>query len=211
MTRPPTARHPFRDLARAASWHRRKLAVVAAVAAVLTGISAARPPDPPSSPVVRATRELPAGTTVSSTDVRLDRIPRSAAPDSPLPDLDAVVGRTVTGAVADGQVLTGLDLGTPRASRPGLVVAPLRLADSDVAGLLQVGDRVDVIAAGLSGSKSRVVARDLLVVGLPRPDDDGGLASGSTDGPLVLVEVDPSTATTLSEVAADGRLGVVFR
>ncbi len=216
MTRTPSTRHPFRSLARAASWHRRKLAVVAAVAAVLTGISAARPPDPPGVDVVRATREIATGAVVAPTDVRVDRIPRSAAPDGPLDDVDAVVGRPVAGAVAPGQVLTALDLGTPRASRPGAVVAPLRLADEEVADLLRVGDRVDVIAAGSAGStgtadKARVLARDLLVVGLPRRGDDGTVGSGGLDGPLVLVEVDLATATALSEVAGDGRLSVVLR
>jgi pilus assembly protein CpaB len=211
VSRTPSVRHPFRDLARAASWHRRKLAVVAAVAAVLIGISAARPPDPPSLDVVRATHEISAGTVVSFDDVRLDRVPRAAVPDAPLTGLDAVVGRTSTGAVAAGQVLTQLDLGTPHATRPGAVVAPLRLADAEIAGLLRVGDRVDVIAVGSSGGKAEVMARDVLVVGLPQPNANGGLAGGDASGPLVLVEVDLDTATALNGMAAGGRLGVVFR
>ena len=40
----------LQSIRRAAKWHRRKLAVVAAVAAVLTGINAALPPDPPTVP-----------------------------------------------------------------------------------------------------------------------------------------------------------------
>jgi Flp pilus assembly protein CpaB len=192
------------------SWHRRKLAVVAVIAAVLTGISAARPPDPPSIQVVRTTHQLTAGAVLSAADVHADEIPRSAAPAGALAEVDAALGKTLTGPAADGQVITDLDLGAPRAS-PGSVVAPLRLTDTDVVGLLGVGDRVDVIAAGESGGKAKVVASNVLVVGLPRPADDGGLAGSSPQGALVLVQVDLDTATALNEAVSAGRLDVVLR
>lgn len=183
---------------------------MATVAAVLIGISAARPPEPPSVAVVRAVRDIPAGTALAAGDLRADRIPLSAAPASPLNDAAAAVGRTAAGAIGDGQVLTATNLGTPRAG-PGKVVAPLRLADPQVAQLLRVGDRVDVIAAGRSDGKAQVVAGDVVVVGLPQSADDGGLAGGDSGGQLILVEVDLTTATTLDDVAATGRLSVALR
>jgi hypothetical protein len=57
----PQRRRPLRALARAASWHRRKLAVVAAIAAVLTGISAAAPEGPAMITVVKANFSYLAG------------------------------------------------------------------------------------------------------------------------------------------------------
>ncbi len=193
------------------SWHRRKLAVAAAVAAVITGISAARPPEPPSIEVVRALHEIAAGATLSARDVQLDKIPKAAAPEPAVTDLAAVVGRPVNFAVASGQVLTDLDIGAPRASDPSMVVAPLRLADTDMVALLRIGDRVDVIAATGSATKARVVASRVLVVGLPHAADDGGLAGGNGTGALVLVEVDVQTATALNDTAAAGRLSIVLR
>jgi Flp pilus assembly protein CpaB len=183
---------------------------VAAVAAVLIGISAARPPEPPSVDVLRAVREIAAGSTLSAGDIRTDRIPVSAAPVSPLADSALAVGRTAAGTIGDGQVLTETDLGTPRAGH-GKVIAPFRLADAQVAQLLRVGDRVDVIAAGRSDGKAQVIAGDVTVVGLPHPADDGGLGGGDSGGQLVLVEVDLTTATTLNDVAAAGRLSVALR
>lgn len=183
---------------------------MAVIAAVLTGISAARPPDPPSLEVVRTTRQLTAGTVLSAADVHAEEIPRSAAPAGALAEVDAALGKTLTGPAADGQVITDLDLGAPRAGS-GSVVAPLRLTDTDVVGLLGVGDRVDVIAAGASGGRAKVVATNVLVVGLPRPADDGGLSGSSPQGPLLLVQVDLDTATALNEAAANGRLDVVLR
>jgi Flp pilus assembly protein CpaB len=185
--------------------------VVAAVAAVISGISAARPPDPPSVDVVRAAHELPAGATLSARDVRVDKIPRTAAPDSPVTDPEQVVGTVVNSPVADGQVITELALGTPRASGPGMVVAPLRLTDADMAALVRLGDRVDVIAATDSAAKARVVASRVLVVGLPATTGDGALAGGNGSGALILVEVDLPTATALNDTAAAGRISIVLR
>lgn len=193
------------------SWHRRKLALVAAVAAVITGISAARPPDPPSVGVVRATHQLAAGTTLSASDLRVDKIPRTAAPQSPVTDPERVIGTALNSPVAGGQVLTELAVGTPRASGPGMVVAPLRLTDADMAALVRLGDRVDVIAATDSGAKARVVASRVLVVGLPVAAGDGALAGGNGSGALILVEVDLPTATALNDTAAAGRLSIVLR
>jgi pilus assembly protein CpaB len=193
------------------SWHRRKLAVVAAVAAVITGISAARPPDPPSVGVVRATHQLAAGTTLSASDLPVDTIPRTAAPESPVTDPEQVIGTAVNSPVADGQVLTELAIGTRRASSPGMVVAPLRLSDADMAALIRLGDRVDVIAATDSGAKARVVASRVLVVGLPVAAGDGALAGGNGSGALILIEVDLPTATALNDTAAAGRLSIVLR
>jgi pilus assembly protein CpaB len=186
--------------------------VVAAVAAVITGISAARPPDPPRVDVVRAAHELAAGATLSARDVRVDKIPRTAAPQSPVTDPEQVVGIVVNSPVAEGQVITELALGSPRASGPGMVVAPLRLTDADMAALVRLGDRVDVIAATDSAAKARVVASRVLVVGLPATTTgDGALTGGNGSGALILVEVDLPTATALNDTAAAGRISIVLR
>ncbi len=83
----PARRRPLRALARAASWHRRKLAVLAAIAAVLTGISAAAPEGPAMITVVKAKSQLPGGTVVSASDLVLDRVVAADAPKgwSPIP------------------------------------------------------------------------------------------------------------------------------
>src|SRR3954452_6152192 len=67
-------RRPLQALLRAASWHRRKLAVVAAVATVLTGISATVPEGPAMITVVKAKSQLPGGAVLSATDLVLDPV-----------------------------------------------------------------------------------------------------------------------------------------
>jgi pilus assembly protein CpaB len=93
----PTQRRPLHALGRAASWHRRKLAVLAAVAAVLTGISAAAPEGPAMITVVKARSQLPGGRVVSAADLVLDRVAASDIPEGALTDPEALIGKTLAG------------------------------------------------------------------------------------------------------------------
>jgi pilus assembly protein CpaB len=210
----PVKRHPqhrfLRDLRRAASWHRRKLAIVAAIAAVLSAVAAAAPPAPPTSRVVRATTDLTSGAIVRSSDITVSSIAEDALPRGALVDPTAVVGRRLIGPVADGQVLTALDLlGTSWGIGPGPVIAPLRLADSEVAALLQPGALIDVIAADPEGGQANVVATRVRVLTVPASPASEGVSAA--DGALVLVDVDAETATLLAEAAASTRISVVLR
>lgn len=193
------------------SWHRRKLAVVAAVAAVLTGVSAATPTGPPTLRVVRATTQLDSGAVVSAHDISLAEVAEDALPRDALVDPAAVIGRRVLGPVAEGQVLTQLHLLAEKAGAgTGYVVAPLRLADPDVAGLLQPGSRIDVIAADQEGAGAEIAARNVKVLTVPPPTSEQ--ASGTAaEGALVLVEVDEKTATVLAKAAASTRISLVLR
>jgi len=216
-SRTPQSRlHPLglQSLRRAVSWHRRKLAVVAAVAAVLTGINAALPPDPPTVDVVRSAVRLDGGHVLGADDVSLARFPQDAVPDDALTSLDAAVGRTIASPVSKGQLLTELSVVAPgRSARPGRVVAPLRLGDADLVALLRVGDAVDVVAADAEAAQAAVVAREIRIVGLPPPPDADGLGAtaSSSGGALVLVEVDSRTATVLAQAAVTATLSVVLR
>jgi Flp pilus assembly protein CpaB len=212
MRRSTSLQRFSRDFARAVSWHRRKLAVLAAVAAVLTGISAANPPRPPLIQVVRAAHRLDGGSVLSEADIGLARLPREGLPDDALTAVSDLVGHTLTGAVSKGQVLTATDLlGPGLATRAGMVLAPLRLADSGVAGLLVTGQRVDIVAADSQSGKASVVATDVLVAALPKSGSDRGLAgSGTETGALVLVEVDRVAATRLAQAGATMSLSVLM-
>jgi pilus assembly protein CpaB len=201
-------------LRRAVSWHRRKLAVAAAVAAVLTGVSAALPPDPPSTEVVRTRAQLGGGAPLTADDLQLVRLPREFVPDGALTSVPDAVGRVLAAPVARDQVLTELSVVAPdRAVRRDRVVAPLRLADADVAALLRVGETVDVVAAVPEAARAAVVARNVRVIGLPLPPSSSGIGGDDNQGAgaLVLVEVDGSTAAALAQAAVTGTLSVILR
>jgi pilus assembly protein CpaB len=95
----------------------------------------------------------------------------------------------------------------------GKSIAPLRIGDETVVGLLRVGDRVDVIAsAPESGTGAEVIAEDVRVVTIPRPPaDPSGLDAGGADPlTLLLVEVTPDQATLLADAATTSQLSVLL-
>ena len=215
--RPGGARGPSRPrralyaFARAVSWHRRKLAVLCAVAAVLTGLTALAPPRPLTVPVVRVTTSLPGGRALTAGDVRIDQLPPGALPTGVLDDPAAAVGKTLAGRVPEGQVLSASDLvGGRSAGTAGRVIAPIRLADADLAGLLSDGDIVDVLAANDESGKAGIVATRVRVVAVPASarDPSAGSAAG---GGVILVEVDRTTAATLAQAAVSSQLSVIWR
>jgi pilus assembly protein CpaB len=186
------------------------LAVVAAIAAVLTGVSAAAPTGPPTIRVVRATSQLAAGSVVSAQDVAVSDVAEDAVPNGALVDPAAVINRRVLGPVAEGQVLTQLHVfGRQADVYPGHVVAPLRIPDPEVAALLEPGSRIDVIAADPDGGTAKVVANDVKVLTIP-PPRSAEADRTPADGALILVEVDERTATVLAEAAAATRISLVL-
>lgn len=209
MSQSTSARRRFRSLARAFSWHRRKLAVVAAVLAVLTGVAAVNPEGPPTRRVVRASSQLPGGAVIRAGDVELADIPSAATPVTAIGDRAEVIGSMLVGPVAEGQVITPLDLLTDRSTLPaGRVIAPLRLADIDLAGLLRPGEIVDVMSADAQAATAAVVASGVRVVTIPAAETAD---TGPRSGALVLVEVTTAEAAALARAAVTGTLTVLWR
>ncbi|WP_152361340.1 SAF domain-containing protein [Microlunatus speluncae] len=204
---PPSA---LRSLIRAVSWHRRKLAVIAAVLAVLTGINAAAPRAPDTVTVLRAVEFLPGGGPVAATQVRLEAVVAEAVPEDALTDPAQAVGRILAAPVPKGQVLTGSDLVGDRTLRPGRVLAPVRLADSGLAAVLRPGDVIDIVAADGQGGPAGTVARGVRLVTIPGADGSTG-RSDSAAGVLVLVEVDDETALGLARAGSTSALSVIWR
>ncbi len=191
------------------SWHRRPLAAIAAALAVLTGVSAALPEGPSTVAVVVAADQLRAGTVLGAADVSVRQVVADDAPAGAVADPGELLGRTLAGPVAEGQMLTALALVTARTTTTaGQVVAPVRLADSGLGALLHPGDLVDVIAADSQGGEARVVARAVRVVTVPVVDET---SSAEASGALVLVQVAAGVAPELAQAAASGTLTVSWR
>lgn len=204
----------FTALIRVISWHRRKLAVVAAMGATAAGITAAAPPAPPTIAVVVAARRLTGGQQLGSTDLSVTALPRAEAPDQAITDPAAVLGRTLVAPLSRGSAITRLSvIGDHPTVADGKVIAPVRISDAAVIGLLRVGDRVDIVAADPeSGSGAQVIAHQVRVVTIPRTTSGGsGLDPGSADPQtLVLVEVSTDEATALADAAAGSQLSLLL-
>lgn len=212
MTRPsPLPRRALRRLRRAVLAHRRGLASLCAVLAVGATLRAHAVPPPPRVPVLVAAHDLGSGALVTADDL----VTRSFTPESvPAGTLRraALLGRTTAAPVRAGEPLTDVRLVGPGllAGYPGAVAVPVRIGDPAAVRLLEVGDRVDVLAADPQGSgPAAVVAAGAPVVALPR-----GAASGSgTDlvsGALVVLAVPDATARRLAGAAVSTFLSVTL-
>jgi pilus assembly protein CpaB len=133
---------------RLVSRHRRSLAGLLVAVAVLLGLSSVAPARPRLRPVVVAARDLPAGQVLAAADLRVATEPGALAPDGSLTDPGAAAGHALAGAVRRGEPLTDLRLvGPGLLAGPGLVLAPVRMADAAEVALVHVGDVIDVLAA----------------------------------------------------------------
>ncbi len=204
------------DLRRAVARWRWLLASGLAAGAVATGLPALTPPATASTTVWSAARDLAPGTALAAGDLAPLALPRAAVPDGALAAGARLEGRTVAGRVRRGEPLTDARLVGPGLLPPpgdvvgALVAVPVRLADAAVAGLLHVGDRVDVLAAEMSPAGGRagpaeVVAAGALVLAVPAP------AATAADGALVVLAASDGTASRLAAAEAGSRLSVVLR
>lgn len=211
------AAEPFaiwlRETARAARWHRRVVAAALLAAAMAFALEVLAP-EPPTTPVVVATRTVAAGSVVTGDVVKVVRRPAGIVPDGALPDLASVRGQTTVTTLRPGEMVTDVRLLTPGlagALADGEVAMPVRLNDPDAAALLRPGDVVDVLAAGAAdaGGAARLVASAVRVLAVPR--DDRGAFGNQGQGALVVVATSDLTAARLAGASAGAQLSVVLR
>ena len=123
---------PISDFAhRLNGWPRRILAVCCLLLAGAAALGARHSGDPPRTghPVLVAARDLPAGTRLSSADVRLRSWPDELRPAGAFSSGTNVAGRSLAGAVRAGEAVT-----ETRLSGPGLAAGlpPTLRADRDL-------------------------------------------------------------------------------
>lgn len=171
--------------------HRRGLAALAAAGAVFTGLQAAAPTAPATTPVWTAARALPGGHVLERSDLRQVAFAPDSAP-AELATPDDLVGRTLAAPTVRGTPLSQRSvLGEGLlAGHPGLAAVPVRITDPQVAGLLRVGDRVDLVATSARApDEARLLARDAVV--LTVPGDGFERVSTTLSGQLLVLGVTP--------------------
>lgn len=184
--------------------HRRLLAGLLTAAAVVAGLRAVSPPDPPRVLLTVAARDLPAGAELAAGDLVAVEVPPDGVPDGAAAD---PLGETLAAPVRRGEPITDVRLvgSALTAGRPDLVAVPVRLPDAGMARLLEVGDRIDLFATDPqaptdASAATTPVARDALVLALPRAEDqasDSGVMTTST-GRLVVIGISEGLVTQVA-------------
>jgi len=203
----------WRELRRAATWHRRLLAAGLAAAAVAVGLQVLRPPPPPTVEVLAAARDIDAGAALVAGDVVALTLPSDAVPSGALDPAADVIGRAVAGPIRAGEPITDVRLVGPALVAglgEGLVATPVRVADAGTAGLVRPGDRVDVLATPVgqdtTGQPSRIVAAEVVVIAVPGAD-----GAGFVEGALLVLATTPEEAAGLAAATVTDRLSLTLR
>ena len=163
------------------------------------------------TPMLVAARALSAGAVLRAGDVRTGELAgdgRTMGALVPERELDSLMGRTLTAPVPAGAPLPRAALGASAAAPSAftLVVPALHA----LAGSLQPGDRVTVLATYGSGSgqaRARPIARGLEVLAVGAPPS--GLDSSAVSIPVTLALPDPAVASALALANSDAKLDLL--
>jgi Flp pilus assembly protein CpaB len=201
MTRRPPPFPPVRTdrttVLRIWAWRLRVPLAAAAVAVVAVQVAAATH-GPKTVRIVATSRTVPAGTVLTSDDLRYVQMPTGLVPSAASTAVADLVGQHAAVDLARGTpVVGGLTVDVPHGPR-GTVVATVRLDDPSAASVARPGSQVDVLATALDSVEARRIVRRGLV--LPGPDagtDPDAPRCGEQDGVLVLA-VTPQEAQDLA-------------
>jgi pilus assembly protein CpaB len=172
--------------------------------------------------VVVATDELPAGARIRSQDLRIASVPVDLAPTNSFDKIDEVKDRVVTSAVMKDEPVAPKRLAAP-GSAPGLApmipagyrAVSVRVNDViGVAGFIQPGMRVDVLASGhlpnSEDSVTRTVLQNVVVLSagqVLQPEPKGQVINAQ----VVTLQVRPGEAEILTLTSGEGRIQLVLR
>jgi pilus assembly protein CpaB len=202
----------LRSLRRAVRLRRRLLAGGLCAASVAVALGVLSPAPPPTAPVVVAAADLAGGGVLDASDLSVRRFEPSTVPAGASASPQPLIGRVLAAPVRAGEPLTDVRVVGPgllHGYGPGVVGAPVRIADADSVALLRVGDQVDVLAPdprGLLPPETAVSGAP--VVAVPRTEDDVG--SGAS-GALVVLAVTAADAARLARHGVVGPLLIALR
>lgn len=197
---------------RALLLRRRLLAAVCAGVAVLFAVQATAAPPPATVTVLTAARDLPSGTVLTGDDLEVAEFAAGTAPAG-APAYGEAVGRTLAAPLVAGEPLTDVRLVGPSLldGYPGLTAVPVRIPDPDVVALLEVGDRIDLVATDPRGAADTVViAEDVPVLAIPQPSSDAGVAAAGAGlgGRLLVIGTTPDDAERVAHHAVQDFLSI---
>ncbi|WP_111412470.1 Flp pilus assembly protein CpaB [Billgrantia lactosivorans] len=171
--------------------------------------------------VVVAALQVPFGTKVEASDLKMVSMPRDVVPPNSFSDIDSVVGRVSNQMIYPGEVVLEGRVsehmgGSALAALldPGKRAMSVRVDDVvGVAGFLLPGNRVDVVSTRRNGSRdsveSKTVLRNLKVLAVDQ------LASQERDGPVIVravtLEVSTQQAETLVKATQEGKVQLTLR
>ncbi len=173
-------------------------------------------------PVVVAADDIQVGSRLEAHDVRLINLPQSAIPPGGFSGMSQVLGRGAILPVSKGEFILPSKLaplnagaGLPSMIPQGMRAVSVRVNDVvSVAGFVQPGTHVDVLATGNEGSSNErqtsTVLENVLVLAVGKSLDRNASADAQT-APVITLAVSPDDAQKLALVSQEGRIQLSLR
>ena len=172
-------------------------------------------------PVVMAADDIQVGTKLEAHDVHVVTLPQSAVPPGAFSRTSQVLGRGAILPVSKGEFILPSKLaalnagsGLPSMIPQGMRAVSVRVNDVvSVAGFVQPGSHVDVLATGQGSGNDRqttTVLENVLVLAVGKSLDRNPLADAQT-APVITLAVSPDDAQKLALVSQEGRIQLSLR
>jgi pilus assembly protein CpaB len=171
-------------------------------------------------PVVVAADDIQIGTKLDTHDVRVINLPQSAIPPGAYSRPAQVLGRGAVLPLNQGEFILPSKLaalnagaGLPSMIPPGMRAVSVRVNDVvSVAGFVQPGTRVDVLATGSQGGGDRqttTILENVAVIAVGKSLDRS--APDAPAAPVITLLVSPDDAQKLALVSQEGRIQLSLR
>jgi pilus assembly protein CpaB len=174
----------------------------------------------PGVEVVVAANDIQVGARLADRDIRLLSFPQSNIPPGAYTRKSQVLNRGVVLPISRGEFILPSKLaaenagaGLPSLIPPGMRAVSVRVNDVvSVAGFVQPGTRVDVLATGSSGSERQTttVLENVAVIAVGK-SLDRSVAGEAQVAPVITLLVSPDDAQKLALVSQEGRIQLALR
>ncbi len=171
-------------------------------------------------PVVVAADDIQVGSKLEAHDVKVITLPQSAVPPGAFSATSQVLGRGAVLPVSKGEFVMPSKLaalnagaGLPSMIPPGMRAVSVRVNDVvSVAGFVQPGTHVDVLATGSQGNERQTITvlENVAVIAV------GGsllerIGMGEQSAPVITLLVSPDDAQKLALASQEGRIQLALR
>jgi pilus assembly protein CpaB len=172
--------------------------------------------------VVVASHDISVGSKLDTPDLGMITIPESAIPPGAFTDPAKVLGRGAVLPLSKGEFILTSKLaaqnagaGLPSLIPQGMRAVSVRVNDVvSVAGFVQPGTRVDVLATGNQGSggerQTTTVLENVAVIAVGKSLDRNA-AADAPSAPVITLLVSPDDAQKLALVSQEGRIQLSLR
>ncbi|MFY9562483.1 MAG: Flp pilus assembly protein CpaB [Terriglobales bacterium] len=172
--------------------------------------------------VVVAANDIQVGAKLEDRDIRLARFPQSVIPPGAVTKKSQVMGRGVVLPVSKGEFILPSKLaaanagaGLPSLIPPGMRAVSVRVNDVvSVAGFVQPGSRVDVLATGNPANgndrQTTTVLENVAVIAVGKSLERSATGE-SQSAPVITLLVAPDDAQRLTLASQEGRIQLALR